>query len=94
MINPFQQIPGVVPSNPVMEQMGQMFGMAQALQNPQAAVGQMMENNEQLQQVMQYIREHGGDPKQAFYALAKEKGADPSDVLRQAQSMMNQMTGR
>lgn len=57
----------------------------------------MMGNNEQLQQVMQYIREHGGDPQAAFYAYAKEKGADPSDVsatLKQAQLMMNQMTGR
>ena len=94
MINPFQQIPGVVPNNPAMEQMGQMFGLAQAMQNPQVAVGQMMGNNDQMKQVMQYIREHGGDPKSAFYALAKERGADPSGVLKQAQDMMNQMTRR
>ena len=98
MINPFQQIPGVVPNNPAMEQMGQLFGMAQALQNPQAAViDQMMGNNEQLQQVMQYIGQHGNDAQAAFYAYAKENGIDSSQVdnaLNQAKQMINQMTGR
>jgi D-arabinose 1-dehydrogenase-like Zn-dependent alcohol dehydrogenase len=90
MINPFQQIPGVVLNNPAMGQTGQIFEMAQVMQNPQAVVGQMMGNNEQLQQVMQYIREHGGDPKSAFYELAKEKGVDPFGVLKQARTMINQ----
>ena len=68
MNNPFQQIPGLMPqSNPAMEQVGQMFGMAQALQNPRAAFGQMMGNNDQIKQVMQYVQSHGGDARSAFY---------------------------
>ena len=91
MNNPFQQIPGLMPqSNPAMEQVGQMFGMAQALQNPRAAFGQMMGNNDQIKQVMQYVQSHGGDARSAFYSLSKEKGADPTEVLKQAQQMMGQ----
>ena len=66
--------------------------MAQALQNPQAAFGQMMGNNEQIQQVMQYIGQHGNDAQAAFYAYAKENGIDQSKidgVLNQARQMMN-----
>ena len=78
-------------NNPAMAQMGQIFGMAQALQNPQAAVGQMMGNNEQMQQVMQYISGHGNDPRLAFYTMAKEKGVNPDDILNQAMQLMGQM---
>ena len=47
----------------------------------------MAQSNPQLQQVMQYIQENGGDAKTAFYNLAKQKGVDPNDILNQVRSM-------
>jgi hypothetical protein len=30
---------------------------------------------------MNYINQNGGDPKQAFYAMAREKGVNPDEIL-------------
>ena len=65
--------------------------MFQAMQNPVAAMfGQAMQNsNPQLQEVFKYAQQFGGNFEQAFYALAKEKGVDPQQVLAEARSMMS-----
>ena len=66
--------------------------MVQAIQNPQRAIiGQMSQSNPQIQQVMQFINQNGGDAKSAFYALAKQKNADPDMILNQARQMMGNM---
>lgn len=39
----------------------------------------MQQNNPAFSQAMDYIRQHGGDPKAAFEALAAEKGINPAD---------------
>lgn len=46
--------------------------------NPQMMLEQMMQNNPQMKDVMNYINQNGGDPKQAFYKMAQEKGIDPN----------------
>lgn len=46
-------------------------------------LNQMMMNNPQYQQVMEYVNQNGGNPKDAFYKLAKEKGVDPEEILKQ-----------
>jgi len=46
----------------------------------------MLMSNPNMQGVMSFISKCGGDPKAAFYALAKEKGVDPTSFL----SMLNQ----
>ena len=56
--------------------------------NPQAAIGQMAQNNPQMQQVMQFVQQNGGDAKSAFYALARQKGVDPEAIIQQARNMM------
>ena len=43
----------------------------------------MLENNPKTKPAMDYIQQHGGNPETAFYTLAKEKGADPNQVLKQ-----------
>ena len=62
--------------------------MVKAMGNPQATIGQMAQNNPQMQQVMQYVQQNGGDAKAAFYALAKQRGVDPDVIIQQAQNMM------
>ena len=71
---------------------GQMFqqatGIAQALQtgNP---VGLLSQMDPRMQKVLDYIQQNGGDPETVFYALAKQKGVDPSQYLEQAKSIVN-----
>ena len=65
-------------TNPQAKQLMQMVQMAQ---NPQAAIQQMAQSNPQMQQAIQYVNANGGNPQEAFYKLAKEKGIDPQTVL-------------
>ena len=43
----------------------------------------ILQNNPQLKQAIDYVKANGGDPKEAFYKLAKEKGVDPQTILNQ-----------
>lgn len=88
MINPIAELLGRTTGNPAMQGISQMAETVKAAQNPQAALSQMAQNNPQVQQVMQYVRQNGGDAKSAFYALAKQKGIDPDTIIQQVQGMM------
>ena len=73
--------------SPIAQSMNQAKQMAQAIQsgNPLQTIGQ---NNPQMKQVMDYINSCGGNPEQAFYQLAKERGVDPQQILDQVKSIM------
>ena len=58
-----------------------MFNMVRSSRNPQTMLQNMMNNNPQMKQVMDIVKQSGGDPKTAFYKMAKEKGVDPNSVL-------------
>lgn len=60
-----------------------MMNLVKSANNPQALLNQMIQQNPQMQSVMQYVNANGGDPKSAFYAMAKEKGVDPEMILSQ-----------
>lgn len=49
--------------------------------NPQAMLQNMMMQNPQLKQAMDWIQQNGGNTESAFYALAKQRGYDPNAVL-------------
>lgn len=63
------------------QQIKSMMAMVQNAGNPQAMLTQMMQQNPQMKQAMDLVQQHGGDPKQAFYALAQQKGVDPNEIL-------------
>lgn len=44
-------------------------------------LNQMMGQNPQIKQVMDYVNANGGDPEKAFYKLAQERGVNPDDIL-------------
>lgn len=58
-----------------------MMSTIKAAQNPQAMLQGMIAQNPQMKQVMDYVQQSGGDPKTAFYKMAKEKGVDPNEIL-------------
>ena len=41
----------------------------------------VMQNNPQIRQAMDYVNAHGGNPKTAFYQLARERGIDPNTII-------------
>ena len=72
------------PANPL----AGIFNMFRAASNPMQLLQSMAMNDPRMQTALDMINQNGGNAKQAFYAEARNKGADPSEVLRQAQSMM------
>ena len=55
--------------------------MIQSASNPSAAMQELISRNPQIKQVLDAIQKSGNNPKDAFYALAKEKGVNPDDIL-------------
>lgn len=51
--------------------------------NPQEMIRQMAMSNPDIKNAMDYIEKNGGDGQKAFYTLAKEKGVNPEDILKQ-----------
>lgn len=90
MNNPFQQLQERASGSLMAQGLSQAAGLMQAMQNPVAALfGQAMQNSDpRLQEVFKYAQQYGGDFEAAFYALAKEKGVNPEDVLNQARKQM------
>ena len=65
----------------LMNPIKQAMQTVQMAQNPQMLIMQMAQKNPNMKQAIDYINANGGDPKEAFYKLAKEKGVDPDSVL-------------
>ena len=60
-----------------------MMNILKNSNNPYALLQQFIQQNPRAQQVMNYINQNGGDPKQAFYKMAQEKGLNPDEILKQ-----------
>lgn len=62
-------------------QIKQLVTKLRSLSNPRDMLQQaMQQNNPVLTKTLDYVKQHGGDPKAAFEALAKEKGINPADL--------------
>ena len=62
-------------------QIRQMISMVKASGNPQALLNQLIQMNPNMKQVMEIVRQYGGDAEKAFYAMAEQKGIDPNEIL-------------
>lgn len=72
--------PTPLPTNQI-SQIKNMVNLIKNANNPQALLQSMMaKSSPQLQQAMDYVQSHGGDPKTAFYKLAEEKGINPQEI--------------
>ena len=45
-----------------------------------AQINSMLQQNPKLNQVMNVVR-NGGNPKQLFFEMARQKGVDPQSIL-------------
>lgn len=62
-----------------------MMNMVRGAKNPNLMLQQLMMNNPNMKNVMDYVNQNGGDPKQAFYKMAQEKGVNPNQILNMLQ---------
>ena len=77
-LNP-QMVNNMPFANPQIAQIKQMMNTMKMMKNPTAFI----QSNPQMQQAIQLANSLGNNPKEAFYALAKQKGVNPEDILNQ-----------
>lgn len=64
-----------------LSQIKQVISSFKSLSNPQAAVQQLMQQrNPAMMQALDYVKQHGNNPREAFKALAQERGMDPTEI--------------
>ena len=63
-----------------MTQIKQMMELVRNARNPAQMLSKIASSNPQVNQVMKMV-EASGDPKKAFYELARQKGVNPNDIL-------------
>ena len=62
-------------------QIRQIINMVKSSGNPQALLAQLAQTNPNMKQVMEIIRQYGGDANKAFYAIAEQNGINPNEIL-------------
>ena len=50
--------------------------------NPQQVLSDIIQRNPQMQEVINFVNQNGGNAQNLFYALARQKGIDPDAFLR------------
>lgn len=68
-------------NNPAIMQAKNALNMLKSAKNPEMFLQNMMSQNPQVKQAMDYVNANGGDAQKAFYSLAKQKGIDPEQIL-------------
>jgi hypothetical protein len=68
-------------TNPGMQGIKNLYNTLCSAGNPHMMLNQMMAQNPQIKQAMDYVNANGGDARAAFYKLCQEKGVDPSEIL-------------
>lgn len=62
-------------------QVKEMARMISGSKNPDSMIQYLMASNPQFKDAMNFVRQNGGSPKDAFYALAKQKGINPDEII-------------
>lgn len=76
-------------TNGTINNIQQLKGMLSNIQNsanPQKMLNELICRNPKMKDVMNIVQKYGNNPKDAFYALAKEKGVNPDEVLNALRS--------
>ena len=79
--------------NPIINQMFSqnsilnMFKSVRSAKNPGALLLSLAQNNSQLGQVLDYIKQNGGNAEQLYYNTAKQMNRDPNIIINQLKNM-------
>ena len=61
----------------------QMMNIMRGSNNPTQLLSSLAQQNPQVRQIMEMVRNSNMSPKDLFYKMAKEKGVNPDDILNQ-----------
>lgn len=81
LLNPRNNVSQRPQQSPQMDQLRQMVQLYKNSKNPMLAMQNMLEQNQELKVVMNFVNKNGGNAQQLFYELAREAGVNPQDVL-------------
>lgn len=73
-------------TKPQIQQAKQALQQLMSLRNPQAMMNQMLMNNPTVKPALELIKQNGGNLQTAFMSLAKQKGIDPTEFMRELMS--------
>lgn len=59
------------------------FNKIKTALNPNLALQQALQNLPGLKEAQQLVQENGGNGKEVFYQLARQRGIDPEEILKQ-----------
>ena len=65
----------------IISQLKMLLQFANSAPNPTAVAQTLLKNSPRYNEIQRLISQNGGDPKAAFYNLAKEKGVDPDSII-------------
>lgn len=68
-------------TTPDLTQVKEMARMVGNSKNPDAMIQYLMASNPQFKDAMNFVRQNGGSLKDAFYALAKQRGVNPDEII-------------
>ena len=57
------------------------MGTMKGASNPQQMLLMLANKNPNLKNILTVVAKHNGDPKAAFYSMAKEQGVNPDDII-------------
>lgn len=68
------------------QQIKNLMSMVQMSADPNAALANLINQNPNLRNIVMLAKSNGSDLQQIFYALAKQKGVNPNDVMNALRS--------
>lgn len=73
----------------MIQQIKEIASQMRVAQNPQAFLNQIISNNPQVRNAVEFIKASGGDPQTAFINYAKQMGVDPQQFINQIKSSLS-----
>lgn len=67
--------------NPILEMHDRLSQQGQHHQPSPQNLQNQLSNNPYYQEAVNYINQHGGDPRTAYYNACAERGKNPNDIL-------------
>lgn len=69
-------------NNPAMEALRKFVDSAKAVKDPNVLMAQLAQTNPHMKEAVDYVKDHGGDPKTVCLDPLKQNGIDPGDVSK------------
>ena len=82
-LNGTQPQPQPQPPSQGVNPIKRLMNMAKFASNPNQMIADAINSNPAAAQMFSMVKQSGKSPKDLFYELAKQKGVNPDDILKQ-----------